>query len=280
VANDASEDLLSSPVIANATMLVEQWGLGEGGSRNTGVAAPMICVVGAGGKSTTTFAIAHALARTGRRTIVTTTTKMGHDQTGGLPATSPDIATIRAAFATASYPLLRVVTHKDLNSPKVVGPPITWLDELAVSGEVDAIVIEADGARRKNVKAPGPMEPVFPSLCTHIIAVLGSESLDRVIEDQGHRPMRIAAAAGCAPYDRLTASRAAKLLVSELGGRKGHTGSRIWTALVTQVTDTTRENADAVVASVRAFGFDAFCVDHDPQAKELVRPTDHTPSRD
>ncbi len=268
-----------STVMANAALLLDLWGFRDRSLVDPGASVPMICVVGAGGKSTTTFAIAHSFAQTGRRTIVTTTTKMGHDQTGGLVPVAPEITVIRSAFAAAtSYPLLRVVTHKDLTSPKVVGPSVDWLDAFAHSGDVDAIVIEADGARRKNVKAPGPMEPVFPSLCTHIVAVLGSESLDRVIEDQGHRPMRIAAAAGCAPYDRLTAKRAANLLVSEIGGRKGHTESRVWTALVTQVTDKTRQNADAVVTAVRAFGFNAFCVDMDSNAKALVRPNDPDPS--
>jgi probable selenium-dependent hydroxylase accessory protein YqeC len=235
-------------------------------------ACPIICVVGAGGKSTTTFALAKTLAAAGRRTILTTTTKMGHDQTGGLRTTAPDHEIIAAMLSVDKHTAVRVAIQNDPSSPKVVGPSPAWIDAISTSGAVDAIVIEADGARRKNVKAPGPMEPVFPSLCTHIVAVLGGDSLNRVIEDQGHRPMRIAAAAGCAPYDRLTATRATQLLISDIGGRKGHTANRRWAAFVTQIREENRPAGEDVVAMVRAAGYVAYAVEVDPTAASLVRP--------
>ncbi len=238
---------------------------------------PVIAVVGAGGKSTTTFSVAFALAALGRRVVVSTTTKMGHDQTGGLPATPPDTSLVAAALTGPGVCL--VVQHPDPTSPKVIGPPTVWFDLLAASGLVDAIVLEADGARRRNAKAPGPHEPVLPLSTSHVVAVLGADALDRVIEDQGHRPMRIAAAAGCGPYDRLTAERAARLITSDIGGRKGVTSSIGFCAVLTKVADDNRKNAQHMSELVESAGFAIVMVPFDVGAKSIVRPEPTSPER-
>jgi probable selenium-dependent hydroxylase accessory protein YqeC len=232
--------------------------------------APVIAIVGAGGKSTTAFSVATALAAQGRRVVISTTTKMGQDQTGGLDQTSPDFAAVAKALSSPGVCL--VVEHLDPTSPKVVGPPTNWFDRLATSGLVDAIVLEADGARRRNAKAPGPHEPVLPSSTTHVLAILGADALDRVIEDQGHRPMRIAAAAGCGPYDRLSAERAARLITSGIGGRKGVTPAMGFCAVITKVVDDNRENANGAARLVEESGFSVVLVPFDSQAAAVVRP--------
>jgi probable selenium-dependent hydroxylase accessory protein YqeC len=231
---------------------------------------PVIAVVGAGGKSTTTFSLASALANQGRRVVVSTTTKMGHDQTGGLTPTLPNASEIVKALTRARICL--VVEQRDPTSPKVVGPPTVWFDELASSGLVDAIVIEADGARRQNAKAPGPHEPVLPTSTTHVVALLGADALDRVIEDQGHRPMRIAAAAGCGPYDRLTAERAARLMTSDIGGRKGVLGGMGFCAVISKVDEDNQKNAQLTANFIQEVGCSVVLVPFDREATQIVRP--------
>jgi probable selenium-dependent hydroxylase accessory protein YqeC len=253
-----------SPIAGAALKILEQLGI----SAREGV--PVIAVVGAGGKSTTTFSVAASLARQGRRVVVSTTTKMGHDQTGGLAQTPPTVEAVTQALLQSGVCL--VVEHPDASSPKVVGPPTTWFDQLASSGLVDAIVLEADGARRRNAKAPGPHEPVLPASTTHVLAILGADALDRVIEDQGHRPMRIAAAAGCGPYDRLTPERAARLLTSDIGGRKGVTEGMGFCGVLTKVADDNRANAELAAEFVLAKGFRVVLVPFDQQASFVVRP--------
>jgi probable selenium-dependent hydroxylase accessory protein YqeC len=231
---------------------------------------PVIAVVGAGGKSTTTFSLASALAAQGRRVVVSTTTKMGHDQTGGLTPTLPNASEIAKVLKSSGICL--VVEHRDPTSPKVVGPPTVWFDELASSGLVDVIVIEADGARRQNAKAPGPHEPVLPASTTHVVALLGADALDRVIEDQGHRPMRIAAAAGCGPYDRLTAERAARLMTSEIGGKKGVLGGMGFCAVISKVAEDNSKNAHLTANLIKEAGCSVVLVPFDNDAARVVRP--------
>ena len=84
----------------------------------------------------------------------------------------------------------------------------------------DHVVVEADGARQRPFKAPAEHEPVVPQRSTFVLAIMGADALGRVIWDQCHRPMRVAAVAGCEPFERLTPERAAKVLAHPDGGRK------------------------------------------------------------
>jgi probable selenium-dependent hydroxylase accessory protein YqeC len=85
----------------------------------------------------------------------------------------------------------------------------------------DVVLVEADGARHRPFKAPANFEPVLPDQTTTVLAVIGADALGRVIADQCHRPLRVAAAAGCSPYERLTPARAATVLTSPYGSFKG-----------------------------------------------------------
>ena len=53
-----------------------------------------------------------------------------------------------------------------------------------------------------------------------MISVIGADALGRVIADQCHRPLRVAAIAECEPYQRLTPRSAAKVLLSRRGSLK------------------------------------------------------------
>jgi len=85
----------------------------------------------------------------------------------------------------------------------------------------DVVLVEADGARHRPFKAPANFEPMLPDKTTTVLAVIGADALGRVIADQCHRPLRVAAVAGCSPYERLTPARAATVLTSPPGSFKG-----------------------------------------------------------
>lgn len=202
-------------------------------------------VVGAGGKTTTTFGLAAELADRGDRTIVSTTTKMGRDQTGGLVVVGLDRTAIDAALG--QYGTCLVVDSSRTSDRKISGLTKSeasqlWLGEPRLAMH---LVLEADGARKHNVKAPAPHEPVIPSVCTHVIAVIGADALNRVIEDQAHRPLRVAAVAGLRPYDRLTALGAWRLLTDrQLGSAKDVPAGAWFGVLINKVTPTQRDIAN------------------------------------
>ncbi len=170
-----------------------------------------VAIVGGGGKTT----VMHTLGRQlpGAR-VLTCTTKMGHDQTGGLPTLlGPSDGELVDAATTGP-----VVAWKAIDGQKAIGvDPETcdrWFDL------VDHVIIEADGSRRRPFKAPADYEPVVPSTTTMMVSVIGADALGRVIADQCHRPMRVAALADCTPYERLSPEAAATVILHERGARK------------------------------------------------------------
>lgn len=191
----------------------------------------LVSLVGGGGKSTTMFALAESLE--GNR-IVTTTTKMGSDQTAGMATlVDPSDEALSAALVTSPS----LVVWRAIDGTKALGVTPQQCDrwfDLA-----NHVLVEADGSRRHPFKAPRPFEPVIPSRTTVLIACIGVSALGRVIADQCQRPLRVAAVAECSPFERLTPERAARVLVSPRGSAKGQPAGARLVVAICAVDDTT-----------------------------------------
>lgn len=118
---------------------------------------------------------------------------------------------------------------------KVEGITPDAVDRYCEEHRPDLCVIESDGSRSRRVKAPSENEPPIPARSTLVIAVIGADALDRVIEDVAHRPMLVAAVCGCSPYGRLTPERAAHLLTSSRGGRKNVPAAARFAVAITRI---------------------------------------------
>ncbi len=194
----------------------------------------LVALVGGGGKTTLLFTLGH---QAGARTVLTTTTKMGRDQTGGFPVLDgPTDAELGAALDRDDAVLVR----SSADGSKAVGVDgetcDRWFDP-ASDPEVDRVIVEADGSRQRPFKAPRAFEPVIPSATTLLIACVGAGALGRVIADACHRPLRLAAVAGCSPYQRLTPPRLATVLASDRGSRKDCPERARYVVVINQVTD-------------------------------------------
>ncbi len=172
----------------------------------------LITIVGGGGKTTTLFSLGAQLH--GRR-VITTTTKMGRERTEGFPVLfAPVDDDVRRALGADGA----VIAWKADGGHKAIGVSPEQCD--AWFDLADHVIVEADGAAGHPFKAPRPFEPVVPSRTTTLVACIGASALGRVIADQCHRPLRVAAVAGCSPYERLTPARAARVLLDRRGSRK------------------------------------------------------------
>ncbi len=172
----------------------------------------LVSFVGGGGKTTALFALGRQLPGT---VVLTTTTKMGRDRTGGRPVLfSPTEAELDEALRRDHC----VIAWKEDAEHKALGVDPETCDHWF--GRYDHVVVEADGSRRKPFKAPRPYEPVIPDRSTIVVACVGAAALGRVIADQCQRPLRVAALAGCEPGHRLTPQRLAAVLESDRGSRK------------------------------------------------------------
>lgn len=213
-----------------------------------------VALVGGGGKTTLMHAIGSALVGP---TILTCTTKMGADQHRGRPVlVAPSDDAVRDGLREHG----RVMVLRAVLGQKGVG--ITPERADALFGLGAHVVAESDGSRRRPAKAPHWYEPVLASTVTMVICVIGADALDRTIEDQCHRPLRVGAVLGCSPYDRLTPERAAALVTSPHGGRKDVPPDASFVVCLTKVNASVSLLAERFVAAVADLGVTAHAVAH------------------
>lgn len=80
------------------------------------------------------------------------------------------------------------------------------------------IIVEADGAKRKPVKAPAGHEPVFPAETGLVAGCIGLGCLGRAMDDAVvHRPERFGPVTGCAPGAPIRLEHLAALVRSPHG---------------------------------------------------------------
>ena len=160
----------------------------------------LVCLVGAGGKSTLLEALAREYRQAGKRVIVTTTTKImppapratepgcfrfgqggeGAEQGPGRPLvlgeTAAEVAAGIERLGAAHDGRSPVVGTRVLASGKLDGVPVHWVPVLRDLAGIEAVLIEADGAARLPLKAPAAYEPVLPESATLVIAMCGLEA--------------------------------------------------------------------------------------------------------
>jgi len=172
----------------------------------------LISLVGGGGKTTTLFTLGEQLAGT---TVLTTTTKMGAEQSSNYPVLiDPTDTELQTQLADAG----RVLVWKAADARRAIGVDKETCDrwfELA-----NNVVVEADGSRKRPFKAPAGHEPVIPSKTTLLVACIGASALGRPIAESCHRPELVAELVDCAVTDLLTPARAAAVLLSPAGSKK------------------------------------------------------------
>lgn len=169
-------------------------------------------LVGGGGKTSLLFALAQALAARGERVLCTTTTRMLlPEKTDWLAvAVGAPLETVTASKKTATFAALFPTEEKDAG--KVRGYAAPAVDAYWRSDREQCIIVEADGAARKPIKAPAEHEPVIPSLTTAVIAVVGLSCMGRPLsEETAFRAERLAALAGVRLGDAITPAAVARL---------------------------------------------------------------------
>ena len=80
---------------------------------------------------------------------------------------------------------------------------------------IDYILVEADGAARRPLKAHAPHEPVIPTEANQTICVVGASGFGRPIAAAAHRPERYALLAGMSEAAEATPEAEARVLRSE-----------------------------------------------------------------
>lgn len=146
----------------------------------------MVALIGAGGKTTTLYRLAHELWEAGHKVLVTTTTKIFKPAKPHVHRLFliRDREALTSEWAKVKEPLI-VAVGTDLDaSGKLIGLSPDWLDALNEEGELDWILVEADGAAMHPFKVPAEHEPVVPQRTTITVWVMGVKVLGQPLSPQ------------------------------------------------------------------------------------------------
>ena len=178
----------------------------------------LVAFTGGGGKTTLMMALSEQLAGRGDRVITTTTTKLGLDQTEGRTVCwSGDQAAVDDALAEARW----VMVLSEADDHKVLGYSPDTVDSWFRDGGVDYVLVEADGARRRPLKAPAGHEPVIPRQASLVVVVTGIDAVGRTIGDVVHRPERATELTGLPISAPVTPEVVVTILTHPEGGLQG-----------------------------------------------------------
>lgn len=213
-------------------------------------AGRVIALVGAGGKTSALFGLGEELSARGASVLLTTTTHILDPRTEpGRPFDQVVLDPALEAPAGTGLPgpwslepappgrgrriVLAARELPELGKLKGVHP--SRIDELAELAELvelagraglerswPFILVEADGAKGRPVKAPAPHEPVLPAGTGLVLGVVGLDCLGRPMDEASvHRPERFEEATGCGPGAPIRLEHLAALTRSPLGLFKG-----------------------------------------------------------
>jgi probable selenium-dependent hydroxylase accessory protein YqeC len=186
----------------------------------------VVSIVGAGGKTTLMFRLAHELAAAGESVLTTTTTKIFYpwpDQSAQV-VLAADAETVieQAESLLAEHRHITAVAGQPAGERKLIGFAPEIVDELYHRALFRWIIVEADGASRKPLKAPAMHEPVIPVCTSRLVGVIGLSAVHRPMTAQWvHRPELFANITGVAPGEKVTEVAVCAVLTSAAGIFKG-----------------------------------------------------------
>lgn len=196
----------------------------------------VVSFIGGGGKTSLMFRLAGELAASGSRVLTTTTTNLFFPTPDQSPMTlvSGDETEIlaRATRHLAEFPHISAGSRRVPEHGKLKGFSAEQVDRMWGSGCFDWILVEADGAKRKPVKASAPHEPVIPFTTSCLIHVTGLDALGTRLDDEHvHRPAIFSANTGLAPgtpLDAAALARSARIEIQKAAAMADHPATVAW----------------------------------------------------
>ena len=212
----------------------------------------VVSFVGAGGKTTTMFALAHELERSRLKVITTTTAKIGAPSSEQTPCFI--VESERERLLPRVSEALRRHAHVTVAcsayaQDKYGGVPAGWIKDLRDLPQVFAVLVEADGARKLPLKAPRPGEPIIPPDTTLLVACAGMTGIGSPL-DEAHvcRSEQFARLSGRPPGAIVEPSDVARVLGDPEGGLKDLPAGARAVALLNQVGDPQQQSIAQEVA--------------------------------
>jgi len=185
----------------------------------------VISLVGGGGKTTLMFALAREIASNGSCVVTTTTTKIfepSPSETPLLLVKADEEELIRLLLQNVDKYGHITLASERLASGKLNGISAESVVKLAELNQVACIVVEADGAAHKSLKAPNRTEPVIPFNTSLVIPVVGVDAVGcRLTEEDVFRPEIVSKLLGLPLGEVISPKAIAFLITHDQGIIKG-----------------------------------------------------------
>jgi probable selenium-dependent hydroxylase accessory protein YqeC len=185
----------------------------------------VISLVGAGGKSALMSALAGELAAAGESVITTTTTRIFDWQA---PGTSLILEADEQKMLELLSQELKRHCHITLAKERLTAEgKLKGIDPGLVASlsrirRIAGIIIEADGAARRSLKAPNATEPVIPQSTSLVIPIVGIDALGLTLTGENvFRPEIASRLTGLPVSGTISADTIATLVTHPQGIAKG-----------------------------------------------------------
>lgn len=198
-----------------------------------------LAFVGAGGKKTSMYALATA----SERAVLTNTVRIPpfREFVHGVVTDQP-VAALDGPFP------LGLAAEDEGDRLRGYDPEI--VDDI-VAAHDGPVLVKADGARTRLLKAPNDQEPRIPSSVDTVVPVASVQVVGKPLDaDYVHRPERVAAVTGVSLGDEIGVEHVVEVLSSPEGGRKDVPDGADVVPLVNMADDA--ELADRARAVARA----------------------------
>lgn len=212
----------------------------------------VVALVGAGGKTSLMYAIAHELMMYGKKTVVTTTTKIWPPS-----KSESSCIVLEESLSKAEEILYRqfqehsivVLGTRILPDGKMAGIPPEWVVEIQRIQGISNVLVEADGAAGKPMKAPKEYEPVIPVNSSLVLSVIGVDALGKELSESNvHRIDRVSALTGLKPGDIITGEAMATVMLHPQGNVKGAPKNARIIPVINKVDDIDQQNKAREIA--------------------------------
>jgi probable selenium-dependent hydroxylase accessory protein YqeC len=179
------------------------------------------------------FRLAKELLLTEKKVVTATTTKIlepSSEETPCLLVHSDEEKLKQLALQHIDQFRHITLARERLESRKLKGISPDLISFLWNSPQIDMMIIEADGAAGRPVKAPREWEPVIPSHTTLVVGLLGVDGVGKELNEKNlFQAERISQLTGIPMGRKMTCGGMAILMVDPLGIFKGtpHSSRRV-----------------------------------------------------
>jgi len=182
----------------------------------------VVSLVGAGGKTSLMFRLAHELAMAGESVLTTTTTKiyqpLPEQSTKLILAGSVSAMLDKAQETLKHHRHITAAAEKLSDQRKLRGFTPEFIEAVWNRHLFRWILVEADGAAGRPLKAPAEHEPVIPACTSQLVGLVGLNGAGKPLNDQWvFRPERFVQLSGLVYGSAVTEAAIVAALVHEKG---------------------------------------------------------------